>query len=51
MGWLLHGYFGAVDYSAFTCVALVLLAGALPASYLPARHAAAIEPTEVLRME
>jgi predicted permease len=41
----------AVDISAFLAVALVLLAAALLACYLPARRAASIEPMEALRIE
>jgi putative ABC transport system permease protein len=47
---MLYGV-GAVDISAFLAVALVLLAAALLACYLPARRAASIEPMEALRIE
>jgi ABC-type antimicrobial peptide transport system permease subunit len=42
---------GAVDWSAFIAVTLVLLAAALPACYLPARRAASVELMEALRLE
>jgi putative ABC transport system permease protein len=41
----------ALDFSAFDCVALILLDSALLACYLPARRAASIEPMRVLRNE
>jgi putative ABC transport system permease protein len=41
----------ALDLSAFASVALILLAAALLACYLPARRAASIEPMRVLRNE
>ncbi len=41
----------ALDFSAFASVALILLAAALLACYLPARRAASIEPMQVLRTE
>ena len=41
----------ALDFSAFASVALILLAAALLACYLPARRAASIEPMRVLRTE
>jgi putative ABC transport system permease protein len=41
----------ALDLSAFSAVALILLASALLACYLPARRAASVEPMGVLRTE
>jgi putative ABC transport system permease protein len=41
----------ALDFSAFASVALILLAAALLACYLPARRAASLEPMRVLRTE
>ncbi len=41
----------ALDFAAFASVALILLAAALLACYLPARRAASIEPMRVLRTE
>ncbi|MGB8539639.1 MAG: ABC transporter permease [Acidobacteriaceae bacterium] len=41
----------ALDLSAFGSVALILLAAALLACYLPARKAASLEPMRVLRTE
>jgi putative ABC transport system permease protein len=42
---------GAMDFSAFAAVGLVLIAAALLACYLPARRAASVHPMQVLRME
>lgn len=42
---------GAMDFSAFGAVGLVLLVAALLACYLPARKASAVEPMQALRME
>jgi ABC-type antimicrobial peptide transport system permease subunit len=42
---------GAMDPAAFGLVALILLFAALLACYLPAAHAASVEPLEVLRAE
>lgn len=41
----------AWDVSTLTAVALVLAAAALAASFLPARRAASVDPTEALRAE
>jgi predicted permease len=40
-----------IDPITFTAIPLVLIAAAAVASYLPARHAASINPTEALRSE
>ena len=42
---------GAMDYTAFTLVGLILLTAALLACYLPARRAASVEPMKILRTE
>ncbi len=47
---LLYGV-GALDLSAFVPVAVVLLAAAVLACFLPARRAASVEPMRVLRTE
>lgn len=47
---MLYGV-GALDFSAFAMVGVLLLAAALLACYLPARRAASLEPMQVLRME
>ena len=41
----------ALDFSAFSAVALILLVSALLACYFPARRAASVEPMRVLRTE
>jgi putative ABC transport system permease protein len=41
----------ALDFSAFGSVALILLASALLACFIPARRAASLEPMRVLRTE
>ena len=47
---LLYGV-RAMDYGAFAAVALVLLATALLACFVPARRAASVEPMQALRTE
>jgi putative ABC transport system permease protein len=42
---------GAVDVRALTGVAVVLLAAALVACYIPARRATRIDPIAALRQE
>jgi putative ABC transport system permease protein len=42
---------GAMDFSAFGLVGLILLTAALLACYLPARRAASVEPMKILRTE
>ena len=42
---------GAMDFSAFGSVGLVLLVAALLACYLPARRAASVNPMQALRTE
>jgi predicted permease len=50
MASLLFGV-GALDPSTYAVVALVLIAAAALASYVPARRATAVHPTEALRAE
>lgn len=42
---------GAIDYSAFSSVAIILFAAALLASFIPARRAAKVDPMVALRYE
>jgi predicted permease len=42
---------GAMDFSAFATVGLILLVAALLACYLPGRRAASLEPMQALRRE
>jgi putative ABC transport system permease protein len=42
---------GAMDFSAFAMVGLILLLTALVACYLPGRCAASLEPMQALRRE
>jgi len=41
----------ALDFAAFLSVAVVLLAAAILASFIPAARAASVSPMRVLRME
>jgi ABC-type antimicrobial peptide transport system permease subunit len=41
----------ALDLSAYAAVAVVLLAAAIPACFLPARRTASVEPMHALRTE
>jgi putative ABC transport system permease protein len=41
----------AIDLTAFFAVAVILLAAAVIASYIPARRAASIQPMNALRSE
>jgi putative ABC transport system permease protein len=42
---------GAMDFSAFATVGLILLVTALAACYLPGRRAASLDPMQALRRE
>jgi putative ABC transport system permease protein len=42
---------GAMDFSAFAAVGLILLVTALAACYLPGRRASSLDPMQALRRE